>query len=78
MGNTSQLVKGVRDSIGVSGSQMNVNRGTVNGAVAKPGLEGEKVKAILITVSGVGVAQGVCRETGIHAKLYFVFKDNFL
>lgn len=78
MTHTSQLVKGVGDGIGVSGSQMNVDCGTVNGAVPKPGLEGKKVKAILIAVGRVRVAQGVGGETGVHAKLYFVVKDDFL
>ena len=42
--------------------------GTVDRAVSKSGFQGEKVKAVLITVGSVSVAEGVRTEAVIHAK----------
>ena len=47
---------------------MDVDCGTVDRAVSKSGFQGEKVKAVLITVSSVSVAEGVRTEAVIHAK----------
>lgn len=47
---------------------MDVDGGTVDRAVAKSGFQGEKVKAVLITVGGVSVSERVRAEAVIHAK----------
>ena len=65
---TSQLVKRIRNGIRGGGSQMDVDCGTVDRAVSKSGFQGEKVKAVLITVGSVSVAEGVRTEAVIHAK----------
>ena len=47
---------------------MDIDCGTVDRAVSKSGFQGEKVKAVLITVSGVSVAERMRAEAVIHAK----------
>lgn len=47
---------------------MDVDSGTVDRAVSKSGFQGEKVKAVLITVGGVSVSERMRTEAVIHAK----------
>ena len=54
---------------------MDIDCGTVDRAVSKSGFQGEKVKAVLITVSGVSVAERMRAEAVIHAKQLPVAKD---
>ena len=55
---------------------MDIDCGTVDRAVSKSGFQGEKVKAVLITVSGVSVAERMRAEAVIHAKQLPVAKDD--
>ncbi len=57
---------------------MDVDRGTVDGAVAQPGLQGKKVQAILITVGSVSVAEGVRAKACIQAKRFPAVKNDLL
>ena len=78
MAGPSQLVKGIDDGIGVRGSQVDVDCGAVDGAVTKPGFKGQEVKAVLVAVGSVGMAERMSAEAGIHAKCFPVLKDDSL
>ena len=50
MDTTSQLVKRVDGRIRASSSQVDIDGGAVDGAVAEAGSQGEQVEAVLIAV----------------------------
>lgn len=78
MAGPSQLVKGIDDGIGVRGSQVDVDCGAVDGAVTKSGFKGQEVKAVLVAVGSVGMAERMSAEAGIHAKCFPALKDDSL
>jgi len=47
---------------------VDVDCGTVEGAMPKPGFQGKEIQAVLIAVGSVSVAQGMGAEAGVHAK----------
>ena len=55
MDTTSQLVKRVDGRIRASSSQVDIDGGAVDGAVAEAGSQGEEVEAVLIAVCGIGM-----------------------
>ena len=57
---------------------MDIDCSAVNGAVPEPGFQRQKIQAVLITVCGIGMAQGVGREAAVHAKFFLMVKDDFL
>lgn len=57
---------------------MDIDCGTVDRTVAKPGLQGKKIKSILITVSRKSVTKRMRAEAWVHAKPSLLVKDDSL
>ena len=75
MARTSHPVKGADSAAGAVACQMDIDDGRMDGLMSQEGLDGEKVRAVLVKVGAESVAEGMAGDTLRPAQPAFVCMD---
>lgn len=75
MVSTPNLVKGIRNGVAGSLGKVDIDCGGIDGMVPEEGLEGDEVHAVLVTVRGIRMAEGMGTESSVNPE-FLPFQEN--